>query len=295
MTMWRLRRQLKRLRRKGRAERRRYGSSSSSSDASDSDSDSSSLSSRSRDRRPARGRAPNGRPGGPNGRQQNGRREVRDDDRRGAELARNVKKPVREQSATMAAIARVPPVALKPQDAKRTASILLNKEITDRNATYKSILSLFDRRGDAFDGVNLSTAIHRLGSRFARQRNVATDGTVRQIIDRATALIVAEDATYGAREVANTAWGVVKMGAAAPALFDAVATVVVARTGDFKPQELANVVWAYATARLKVPRLFDAVARDAPYRMALFKAQNIAHVSWAFAKVGNSAPARLPA
>ena len=182
-----------------RAERRRDGSSSDSSDSSlSSDSDSSSLSSRSRSRSPPRD-------GKPKPRYHNGRPQF-DEQTRAQQLGQNVKRPaVQEVTPTMRTLhAPRPKVVLKPRDEKRVASIALNKEITDRNATYKSILNLFDRRGAEFDGVNLSTAVHRLGSRFARSRNIRTDGTVRQLIDRATQLIGEGHATYGARETANT-------------------------------------------------------------------------------------------
>ena len=271
MTMWRLKKALKRMKKRDRAERRRDGSSSDSSDSSlSSDSDSSSLSSRSRSRSPPRD-------GKPKPRYHNGRPQF-DEQTRAQQLGQNVKRPaVQEVTPTMRTLhAPRPKVVLKPRDEKRVASIALNKEITDRNATYKSILNLFDRRGAEFDGVNLSTAVHRLGSRFARSRNIRTDGTVRQLIDRATQLIGEGHATYGARETANTAWGVTKMGLDAPALEaivdlcrarTAVATAV-AEPGSFALVADALVAWHKCDPSAwppKAPRaLVDAVSMAPP-------------------------------
>lgn len=163
------------------------------------------------------------------------------------------------------------------------AFIRLNQAITGCRSA-DALLELMEAKGDGFNDINMSTAIHRLGSRFApffEQRREPGAG-LRKVMGLAVLGISRGD--LGPRSLANVAWGLARMGVYATELFAAIARETPYRVFEFGPQDLANVAWAFAKADVDAPALFEAVAAAVPARVDGFTTQHLSSTAWAFAK-----------
>ncbi|KAJ1453336.1 hypothetical protein M885DRAFT_619082, partial [Pelagophyceae sp. CCMP2097] len=181
-----------------------------------------------------------------------------------------------------------------PRQSGKAAAIALNKQLI-ASETAADILSLFEDKGADFDHVNYATSPHRLGV-LSRSFDKSSQPLLQKLVDRATSSIIKDSKQWGSRELANTCWGIAKIGNfEAPALFEAVAAEALKKMATFDPQNLANTVWAYATAGVAAPALFEAVAVESSKKIATFNPQDLANTVWAYATAGVAAPALFEA
>ena len=167
--------------------------------------------------------------------------------------------------------------------------IKLNKEITSSRSAA-SLLALMESRGDDFNDVNMSTAIHRLGSRFSPffEHYREPEAGLRKVMDLCVLSIARGE--LSPRSLANVAWGLARLGVVATALFAAIAHETPYRVFEFGPQDLANLCWAFAKADVDAPALFEAIQAAVPAQINNFTSQHLSSTVWAFAKSDAHAP-----
>jgi hypothetical protein len=191
-------------------------------------------------------------------------------------------------------------VATRPRSGGRDtrqvgANVALNDKIT-RCDKVSDVLALFADDGAAFDPVNLTTSLHKVGQ-LNRTFGTAHFEPLQLLAERCSASLLSDPAAWEPRLLSSAVWGVAKLGAGVrcPALFDAVAVESSKKVGRFKPQELALAVWAFAKQAHAAPGLFQNAADEAGSRISEFKAQELANTAWAFARAGFPAPALFDA
>ena len=163
------------------------------------------------------------------------------------------------------------------QEAPRHQQIQWGKQMTGRDATPETILTLFEREGHAFSARNLATSVHRVGK--LGEHRVRSDRRLPPLAEKCRRRIDA----FAPQELANTAWGFAKTDFIERVLFIAIAVEALKRLGDFNSQNLANTVWAFAKADVAAEALFKAIAAAALRCIGEFKAQEMANTVWAFA------------
>jgi len=168
--------------------------------------------------------------------------------------------------------------------------VRLNKQITALRSA-DSLLALMESRGDEFNDVNISTAIHRLGSRFTPffENRREPEAGLRKIMGLCVLSIARGELTP--RSLANVAWGLARLGVVATTLFAAIAQETPYRVFEFGPQDLANLSWAFAKADVDAPSLFEAIEAAAPAQIDEFTPQHLSSTAWAFARADAHAPA----
>jgi hypothetical protein len=100
----------------------------------------------------------------------------------------------------------------------------------------------------------------------------------------------------GARQIANTAWGLAKMRVSPSHLLwvDVVRRSLQLKARDFEPQNIANLMWAFATAGVSPGEtLVRTMSAEAVSKSKDFKPQEIANLMWALSTSGVSSDAAL--
>jgi len=179
------------------------------------------------------------------------------------------------------------PQAVAPND--NLDFINLNRQITASRSAI-SLLALMESRGNDFNDVNISTAIHRLGSRFSPffENKREPEAGLRKVMDLCVLSIARGE--LGPRSLANVAWGLARLGVVATTLFAAIAQETPYRVFEFGPQDFANLSWAFAKADVDAPALFDAIEAASPAHMQGFSPRHISSTAWAFARSNICAP-----
>ena len=131
------------------------------------------------------------------------------------------------------------------QEAPLYQQIQWGKQITGRDATPETILTLFVRDGHAFSARNLATTVHRVG-KIGGPR-VRSDRRLPPLAEKCRRRIGA----FEPQHLANTAWGFAKTDFIDRLLFVAIAAEALKRIVNFNSQNMANAVWAFATAGVK--------------------------------------------
>lgn len=165
----------------------------------------------------------------------------------------------------------------------------MNRQITGSRSAV-SLLALMDSRGGDFNDVNISTAIHRLGSRFSPffENCREPEAGLRKIMGLCVLSIARGE--LGPRSLSNVAWGLARLNVIATTLFAAIAQETPYRVFEFGPQDIANISWAFAKADVDAPALFGAVEAAAPRKVRDFSPQHLSSTAWAFARSDVYAP-----
>ena len=143
----------------------------------------------------------------------------------------------------------------------------------------ESILMLYDREGDRFEGRNLAMAVHRIAKRGGRR--LRTDP---RFVKLAADCEERVDA-MNAQALANTSWALAKTGVATN-FFAAVATAAPLRMSEFNAEDMATTAWALAAVGEKAPEFFNELAAQA--RLDQFTPSFLAMTASAFAKIATT-------
>ncbi|KAJ1458996.1 hypothetical protein M885DRAFT_460259, partial [Pelagophyceae sp. CCMP2097] len=191
-----------------------------------------------------------------------------------------------------------PAVDAPPFDANAAAEVFekdvdtLNNMLDEASAT--EILLLFHEESDVFTGVNLATALHRLGKLSRTFDTKKHRPVLKSLLRHATASVVDEPKLWGSKALANAVWGASKLGGDPRMLFEAVSVEALKKIGTYNAHELVNTVWAYATVKAMdwkhSKAVMHAVAFNAPNKLPCFHPQSVSNMSWAFATAGVPAP-----
>jgi hypothetical protein len=210
-----------------------------------------------------------------------------------------------------------------PGSERRTGDRSNVQRINGRLCSQRSveeILIFTDLNLDAFDYVNIITAVYRIAKITSqsigggRATEVLEDRRFGKLLDRLSSwlenLDLTEPCKFRARGIANAAWSLAKLGIGPTDRVDItlslakVGAVDVAHAG--KPQEVANTVWGLSTIALKAdgnqqaqPQLFAAldlesrvvftntfeeVARCVGHRLEDFGGQELSNTVWAYSR-----------
>ena len=167
----------------------------------------------------------------------------------------------------------------------------LNSMIAKKATTPEEIFDICDRR--TLSDVNYATALTWFAKRRrgpltprACQRGAAL---VRRVTQR-----LKEEPVWGARALANAAWGSAKVlsyddnEALSEALKECLRTIAekaVSEISCFKSQELSNLAWALATAGVSHWRVMDEIANKATQIINELRPQELSILIWSFGKL----------
>ncbi|KAJ1456098.1 hypothetical protein M885DRAFT_188045 [Pelagophyceae sp. CCMP2097] len=165
-------------------------------------------------------------------------------------------------------------------------AVTINKRLVNCRAATE-VLDLYEQRGDEFNDVNVATVFHKLGDLCATY-DARQAPLLQKLIDRATASVEADPKQWGPRALANTCWGLVKVGATAPELFAMVGPEISGKIRWVQVPYLTRLAWAYANSKTKAPALFAAIATETMRKIKLFEAPHLATILRAFATAGEN-------
>ena len=172
----------------------------------------------------------------------------------------------------------------------RTLAIRVNRDIT-HSRSHKDILSIIKRDLENFDGVNISTAIHRLASfdmTPVMLEEVRSSVEFRHLVSK----LPSKSSTLAIRNIANVLWGFAKLDYRSENVLDFLCNCLLYhKLSQGLPQNIANSLWAIALLRyLPNDRVMKAIEFEIQKKIADFTDQNIANCLLSFAKFEDYAP-----
>lgn len=172
----------------------------------------------------------------------------------------------------------------------RTLAIRINRDITKSNCA-KDILSIVQRDLENFDGVNISTAIHRLAS-FEMTPKMIEEVKSSREFHQLVSKIPHKSSTLAIRNIANVLWGFAKLQYRSENTLDFVCNCqLYHKISQGLPQNIANSLWAIALLQYSPnDRVMKAIEFEIQKKISDFTDQNIANCLLSFAKFEDYAP-----
>ncbi|KAG1660821.1 hypothetical protein FOA52_010246 [Chlamydomonas sp. UWO 241] len=146
------------------------------------------------------------------------------------------------------------------------------------------LLSLVEHHGQAFNYIHSAAALNQAAQMLARTGRVFPRGGIKHMVQLAWDQLPSMEA----RQLANTAYSLAKLGHRDNDFMAALLREAEPRLRDFEPQHLANTVWALATLDIHADSTFTAaLLKEAMQKLRDFNPQNLANTVWALAKLQN--------
>ncbi|WPT10886.1 RAP domain-containing protein [Picochlorum sp. SENEW3] len=172
----------------------------------------------------------------------------------------------------------------------RTFAIRINRDITHAKTAH-DILNIVNRDLENFDGVNISTAIHRLASFDMAPmmlKEIRSSEEFHQLVSK----IPSKSSSLAIRNIANVLWGFAKLEYRSENVLDFLCNCLLYhKISQGLPQNIANSLWAIALLRYSPnDRVMKAIEFEIQKKIADFTDQNIANCLLSFAKCEDYAP-----
>lgn len=169
----------------------------------------------------------------------------------------------------------------------RTFAIRINRDITRAKSAH-DILSIISRDLENFDGVNISTAIHRLAS-FDMTPTMLEEIRSSEEFHQLVSKIPSKSSSLAIRNIANVLWGFAKLEYRSENVLDFLCNCLLYhKISQGLPQNIANSLWAIALLRYSPnDRVMKAIEFEIQKKIADFTDQNLANCVLSFAKCEN--------
>ncbi|CAJ1383487.1 unnamed protein product [Effrenium voratum] len=155
-----------------------------------------------------------------------------------------------------------------------------NRALRDelRGADVEGILNLAARRGQGWDTVSVSTALHAFACKVKQkaQRPNLSDARWQHLKDLALQRLASGEA----RNLANTAWAMACISCREKPFLDLSEELVYMKAAELKPQEVSNLAWAFATLRYGTAPLMLFLVQE---QIEDFSCQDAANTMWSLA------------
>jgi len=177
---------------------------------------------------------------------------------------------------------------------KKSKNIALNIQIGERDGDWLELLTFATASSSAFNHVNFSTAMSKLGRFRGHALSKMKDHDLYSafIASVSAALLTPDHLSSfgGTREVTNIVHALVKLNEPSSAIMSKLNDQSSWLVSDGKPQEIANAAWSFATTGTPAPDLFEAIENRSSFLVSAGDPQAIANTAWAFAAMGVKAP-----
>lgn len=167
------------------------------------------------------------------------------------------------------------------------AKRLRNRDLRDQIRAQSSvggILDLVCDRGELWDSVGVSTALHTAAWR-CREGGDSIDLASDHRWHHLRQLVMAKLADGEARNLANNIWSLASMICPEWPLISRITAGVARQVAEFKVQEVSNTSWALSTLKWHDEPLFSILAEEMLVKAAHGVNQDLTNTLWAFATV----------